>query len=129
MHRRELFTVLLHHAWGDDSHYDWMIEDPAESAGEATLRTWRVDRPASDWAAAGELTLRALPNHRRAYLTYEGPLSGDRGVVTRVDAGVAVVESEDDTGLTLRVTMAGFEGLVTLRREAGGPAWRASFGK
>lgn len=31
--------------------------------------------------------LHALPSHRMEYLEYEGPVSGDRGLVTRVATG------------------------------------------
>jgi hypothetical protein len=59
-------------------HWDFMLE-----TGDA-LRTWRLAVPPQ----AGELIqARPLGNHRRAYLDYEGPLSGDRGRVKRWDEG------------------------------------------
>lgn len=78
--------VILHHIVppGRDrgSHWDLMLE-----AGD-TLRTWALDQfPVSDVA----IVARALPDHRRWYLTYEGPLTpddrGDRGTVQRVAMG------------------------------------------
>ena len=43
-----------------------------------------------------------LPDHRRRYLDYEGPISGNRGSVIRWDAGDYVLLSdESDGGLLL----------------------------
>jgi hypothetical protein len=69
--------VLLEHHW-DGIHWDFMLED-----GEG-LRTWAIDTPV---VAGQDLPARALPNHRRIYLDYEGNLSGDRGSVWRIDEG------------------------------------------
>lgn len=56
-------------------HWDLLLDN-----GE-TLTTWRLlQRPAGDaWIPAER-----LPDHRRIYLDYEGPVSGDRGVVQQL---------------------------------------------
>ena len=69
--------VLLEHLW-DGIHWDLMLED-----GEA-LRTWAIDAPV---VIGRDLPARALPDHRRIYLDYEGDISGDRGRVRRIDEG------------------------------------------
>ncbi|HWE40282.1 MAG TPA: DNA polymerase ligase N-terminal domain-containing protein [Isosphaeraceae bacterium] len=69
--------VLLEHRRGG-VHWDFMLE-----VGEA-LRTWAIDAPI---VAGEDLPARSLPDHRAAYLEYEGPVSGDRGMVRRVDRG------------------------------------------
>src|SRR5262245_16395103 len=69
--------VVLEHRWAG-VHWDVMLE----SGGG--LRTWAVDAPIEP---ASGLPARALPDHRLAYLTYEGPVSGGRGEVTRIDSG------------------------------------------
>jgi hypothetical protein len=51
----------------------------------ANLRTWAVDAPI---VPGVELPARLLPDHRRIYLSFEGPLSGDRGSVRRVAEGM-----------------------------------------
>ena len=80
-YRRRLRYVVLHHVGIDVPHFDIMLErEPADSPG---LRTFRS--PA--WPIESETPLTELPDHRRAYLDYEGPVSGDRGSVTRVEAG------------------------------------------
>ncbi|MGC1275020.1 MAG: DNA polymerase ligase N-terminal domain-containing protein [Planctomycetaceae bacterium] len=70
------FAILTHdHPF---PHWDFLLE-----AGEA-CRTWRLlDEP-----GAGR-TVRAKPiaEHRLHYLTYDGPVSGNRGTVTRWDTG------------------------------------------
>jgi hypothetical protein len=60
-------------------HWDLMLE-----AGDV-LQTWRLAKPPA-LGCAIEAT--ALPDHRRIYLDYEGPISGDRGMVRRWDAGL-----------------------------------------
>jgi len=70
--------VVLEHDW-NGVHWDFMLE-----AG-AGLRTWAVDAPI---VPGVKLAARLLPDHRRIYLTFEGPISGDRGSVRRVVEGV-----------------------------------------
>ena len=69
--------VLLEHVW-NGVHWDFMLEH-----GEV-LRTWAIDAPI---VAGQDLPARALPDHRRIYLDYEGEISGNRGQVRRVDTG------------------------------------------
>ena len=69
--------VLLEHNW-NGVHWDLMLE-----AGEV-LRTWAIDAPI---VSGRDLPARALGDHRKIYLDYEGQISGNRGNVRRVDAG------------------------------------------
>jgi hypothetical protein len=65
-------------------HWDLMLE------GDGVLRTWRLALPPQ---AGTVIAATPLGEHRLAYLDYEGPVSGDRGTVTRWDCGsFAVVE-------------------------------------
>src|SRR6266516_4579452 len=94
--------VLLYHdcppKYERPSHWDLMIE-----AGEM-LRTWALERLPRSWrdlqnrtaavysncAAVAEtdsVSARMLGDHRRDYLEFEGPLSGERGAVIRIAAG------------------------------------------
>jgi hypothetical protein len=59
------------------THFDLMFEV------EQSLATWACDRLPT------EVPIEAvrLADHRLEYLAYEGPISGDRGSVERVDAG------------------------------------------
>ena len=59
-------------------HWDFMLE-----AG-ALLLTWRLSAPPT---AQHVVNVERIGDHRRAYLDYEGPVSGGRGSVTRWDGG------------------------------------------
>lgn len=77
-------TVLAHDF--PFEHWDLLLETPGElddtvSADELCLLTWRLPlQPARNC----ECTAERLPMHRRLYLDYEGPVSGNRGVVRQV---------------------------------------------
>jgi len=75
------FVVLLHETPADyerGTHFDLMLEK------EEVLLTWALDRLPT---AGSSVEAERLPDHRLMYLDYEGPVSGDRGNVRRVDAG------------------------------------------
>ena len=65
------------------SHLDLLLEDPA-LPGERRCRTWRLR---VDPRFAPSVDAEPLPPHRAHYLDYEGPVSGDRGTVERLDGG------------------------------------------
>src|SRR4051794_21056532 len=79
------FAVLFH-AGVDWPHFDLLIE--ASPGG--TLATWRCDR--WPWPPDDELELARLKDPRRTYLTYEGPIAGERGYVHRVARGICQVD-------------------------------------
>ncbi len=61
-------------------HFDWMFQSDSCLATWATARRLSVDRKAETGAIR-------LPDHRSAYLDYEGAVSGNRGTVARVESG------------------------------------------
>ena len=71
--------VVLRHEGVADPHFDLMLE----LAEDQALATWRCPV----WPLTKRVRITRLPDHRREYLTYEGPVSGDRGRVSRVEAG------------------------------------------
>jgi hypothetical protein len=71
--------VILHHTGVAEPHYDLMFE----TGSGAPLKTFRV----SAWPLDRPAQLVLLPDHRPHYLAYEGPISGARGWVRRVEAG------------------------------------------
>lgn len=84
--------VLLKHDLPDGSwHHDWMLERDDTGAGGSTssLLSFRL-HPELTWPPSGGGWFRAdqIADHRREYLTYEGPVSGGRGRVSRVCRGV-----------------------------------------
>lgn len=114
------FVVLRHECpagYVRPSHWDFMLE------AEGVLRTWALP----DAPGAGEaMTAEALDDHRLEYLDYEGPLSGDRGAVTRWDQGTYEFEREEgkieqEAGCRLVVVLCGdrLSGRATLTRQQG----------
>lgn len=81
--------VLLRHDLPDGSwHYDWMLESGVHPEGG--LVTFRVMVRVDEWSQGFEA--QRLAPHRRAYLDYEGEVSGGRGRVERVGEGKCDVE-------------------------------------
>jgi len=76
--------VVLEHKEAEGSHYDLMID-----IGEA-LATWKCLQP-PEHALTSPLSCQRIADHRRRYLDYEGPISGDRGHVRRHDQGLCAV--------------------------------------
>ena len=92
---QSLRTAILEHTTADGVHHDWLIEDPRLTnphATDARLWTARVLPPPAQWAILGEFKLEVLPPHRRAYLDYQGPVSGNRGHVRRIAAGNCLID-------------------------------------
>lgn len=94
-------TVVLLHVLPDGSrHFDWLFEQAGSSELEPlddhrSLITFRLQyRP----DAAEVLDAERLEDHRRRYLEYEGPVSGNRGEVRRVlDGTCEVLIDHDET--------------------------------
>jgi hypothetical protein len=69
--------AILEHDW-PARHWDFLLE-----AGPV-LRAWRIR---AEPALGTESPAEPNVDHRLLYLDYEGPVSGNRGAVTRWDAG------------------------------------------
>jgi hypothetical protein len=115
--------VILRHAPPPGSpravHYDLMLEQ------DGHLRTWACDAlPQSDSTTLAD----QLPDHRVAYLTYEGEVSGNRGSVTRVAAGEYEFLEETPQFVRIRLSSDTISGLLTIARGDGEPPqrWRVS---
>lgn len=113
--------VVLTHTY-PEWHWDFMLEQ----AG--VLRTWRLLASPDEQRSAAEL----LPDHRLAYLDYEGPVSGNRGEVRRWDRGEYALVDESETRLEIRLKGAILNGTVFLEQQADvsettPPAWLYRF--
>ena len=102
--------VVLEHDW-PVLHWDFMLE-----SGEV-LRTWRLAAPPRPGAS---VAAESLGDHRRAYLDYEGPVSGGRGTVSRWDAGSFAWEEDTAEGITILFRGGRLRGRATLRRDEAG---------
>lgn len=110
--------VVLHHTGVAEPHFDFMFE---RRAGEM-LRTFRIGVWPMEFGR--DQTATELPDHRHDYLTYEGPVSGDRGEVKRVAAGTATVsEEQDEIQCTLQVETPSMELLTLELRRRSGTIW------
>ena len=78
-------TVVLEHTVDGQVHYDWLLADPADPEGP--LWTARVQSHPRQWPARRNWLLEPIQPHRRHYLTYQGPIGGERGSVSCVDQG------------------------------------------
>ncbi len=77
------------------------------------LRAWEVP---SDWHNMPIQTVQELPLHRVEYLEYEGPISGDRGVVRRIARGNYQLLEENATCVRYNLQSEQFSGTITLTR-------------
>ncbi len=115
--------VVLRHDSPAGLHWDFMLEFAD------VLRTWALQE---EPAAERPIAARALADHRLAYLDYEGPVSGERGSVSKWDRGAfEAVEVEDDL-VVVRLAGKRLLGLVTLELVADssgeqGDSWQFRF--
>jgi hypothetical protein len=76
--------VVLHHQFATNSnrksHWDLLLEQPNPENTE--LLTFEVSEPPQNWEKT--TSAKQLPDHRPLYLTFEGPISGNRGTVSQV---------------------------------------------
>lgn len=115
------YVILRHESPGSERrpvHWDFMLETGS------VLKTWAV---AGEPADQREIAADELADHRLAYLDYEGPISGDRGTVTRWDAGEFRFTSQSAD--ELRVVLEGqkLSGEVILCRQQDAQRWRFTF--
>jgi hypothetical protein len=113
MHGMPRFVILEHDH--PALHWDLMLETGA------MLRTWRLAAPPQTPGAPIAAT--ALPDHRLAYLDYEGPVSGNRGTVQRWDAGSYDEEAASPAMIALRLSGVRVRGAARLVHVAEG-RWR-----
>lgn len=116
--------VILHHILPGGEHWDFMLE-----AGD-TLATWQLASPPSQGNSDPILAVR-IANHRKAYLTYEGPVSKDRGRVVQFDAGTYNTTRNDATSWSGALHGGRVSGKFELIRSRGndGKVWVLRLGE
>src|SRR5262249_17997154 len=97
------FSILAHDH--PSPHWDLFLE-----SGDV-LRSWRLLAPL---AAGAAVPAEPTGDHRLLYLVYEGPVSGDRGSVTRVDGGPFIWETDSPEHVVVGVAGTRFTGRLTL---------------
>lgn len=113
--------VILHHRLDSGEHWDLMLE-----RGEVLL-TWQLLREPVNRESL-PIPASHIGDHRKAYLDYEGPLTGNRGTVRRVDSGS--LDIIEDTAQGLRIVLTGKRlcGSFTLRSQAEGWSFETAGG-
>ena len=115
------FVILIHERLDGDKpgiHWDLMLE-----AGDV-LRTWRLAAPPQPGTVVAAA---ATFDHRRRYLDYEGPVSGNRGRVVRWDHGTFSWQKTENDHLAVELNGMRLRGSVALKRAEGGE-WALTFG-
>jgi hypothetical protein len=107
------FVILEHDH--PELHWDFMLE------ADGMLRTWRLASPPAPGRACAA---HRLPDHRLAYLEYEGPISGSRGNVRRLERGIFDWLQDSPNGIAVRLTGERLRGVVRLTRLSG-DEWNA----
>ena len=100
--------VVLEHTDSAGMHWDFMLE-----AGPV-LKTWALKQPPD---SSQPVVAEALPDHRPAYLDYEGPISGDRGSVTRWDRGTYRMVKQSEGELTVELAGEKLKGEYRISNE------------
>lgn len=109
------FVILEHdHPF---RHWDFMLE-----SGDV-LRAWRLG--AKPQAGVG-VPAEPLGDHRKAYLDYEGPVSGNRGSVKRWDAGTFAWEEDMPNRIVVRLQGEWCAGRAVLEQSSGNE-WTLTF--
>jgi len=112
--------VLLKHETQDGVHWDLMLDTGS------VLRTWQLSAdPSAAGSAPPDISIRRLPDHRRDYLDYEGPVSRNRGYVTRADQGTYCILEEDSRSWILSLSGRRLHGRFRLQADGSGlESWR-----
>lgn len=118
------FVILRHETPDGGHHFDVMLQ---RGPGEALI-TFRTEAPLHEFieeARGARFGLQRIGEHRGAYLTFEGELSGGRGRVRRVAAGEAVLRGEAADLLEAEISGGGGSGRLRLFRA--GDSWRGEY--
>lgn len=95
-------------------HWDLLLER------DGVLWTWRLATPLRD---GEDVPGERIGDHRLAYLDYEGPVSGNRGTVVRVDGGDLVWLVAEVGHVVVAVSGTVYRGRLEGTRQADG-SWR-----
>ena len=107
---RSIHVILRHDGqpgYQRGLHWDLMLE------WSKALRTWALaQEPVPDLPVMAE----PLPDHRLMYLDYEGPISGNRGTVSRWDSGEFDLDVESPLLLIVALVGDRLRGRVVIQR-------------
>ncbi len=81
------FVILRHETAEGEYHWDLLFESPDGPLLSYSLPPRLAEELLSVRKGIVSGPVRRLPDHRPYYLDYEGPVSGDRGSVRKIDDG------------------------------------------
>ncbi|HID22675.1 MAG TPA: hypothetical protein EYP14_09775, partial [Planctomycetaceae bacterium] len=84
------------------------------------LLTWRLPSPPEIGVS---LDVEQLPDHRKIYLEYEGPVSRNRGRVRRWDGGLYEILFWNDKALEIRLLGTRLQARCVLRQTGSLREW------
>jgi hypothetical protein len=103
------------------SHWDLMLEE------KGVLRTWVLAEGQAAWSQ-NAIPVEEIQPHRLDYLEIEGPLSEERGTITRIDRGTLVPHEIGDLRICAQLSGRQIRGTLELtRRSPTSPWWCLSF--
>jgi hypothetical protein len=100
-------NFVLHFHETTENHYDLMIEQGQE------LLSWRINDIEHLGDNRGVPCVR-ITNHRKEYLSYEGPVSGNRGTVRLYDSGLYTVLRWELNIIMLEMKGERISGILTI---------------
>ena len=115
------FVILQHETppgYDRPTHFDLMFEN------DGVLWTWALtDLPTSKQATPAD----RLADHRPMYLDFEGPLTGNRGTVRRVDQGEFDWIEHTPGRYQIRIRGTQLHGLLMIEQDSSNlQRWRIS---
>ncbi len=114
------YVILQHETpegYPRPTHWDLMFE-----SGDV-LKTWALDEEPGE---GGRIEAEQLADHRKEYLDYEGPVSGDRGTVSQWTTGDYTTVRHSDDEFAARLDSGQLIGTVVARR-IDDQRWMVSF--
>jgi hypothetical protein len=77
-----------------DTLHTWALRELPQHWHAAQQASFAIDPDCPSCSTESVVDAQQLGHHRHAYLEFEGPLSGDRGLVHRIDHGKYVTEEK-----------------------------------
>jgi hypothetical protein len=111
-HQAPLRFAVLRHEGIEAPHVDFLFETSPGSM----LQTWRLPT----WPIIEVEEATRIRDHRPAFLTYQGQLTGDRGSVMRIDEGTCTFES---SAQRLVVRLSPSSQALLFEQDAGADTW------
>jgi hypothetical protein len=91
---------------------------------EAGLATWRLSSPPG---LGPPIAAELLSVHRREYLDYEGPVSGNRGTVSRWDHGTYTLRTDEAAAREVILLGDKLNGIARLAEHPSSREWFFTF--